>query len=128
MATPASELFLQEIGEADVRVTGAAGAKLAELQGQAEDEVAAIRVFVSGGGCGGMTYGMTYTDRITPYDCVVSGQGFTLAVDAVALNYLRGCEIDFRSDTLNPSFVFNNVFQSVGGSGTCGGCGGGGRF
>ncbi|MDA8364897.1 MAG: iron-sulfur cluster assembly accessory protein [Gammaproteobacteria bacterium] len=128
MATPASAVFPEQIGEEDMRVTPAARAKLSELQGQAEEDVTAIRVFVSGGGCSGMTYGMTYTDRITPYDSVVSGPGFTLAVDAVALNYLRGCEIDFRSDTLNPSFVFNNVFQSVGGTGTCGGCGGGGRF
>ncbi|MHB8346090.1 MAG: HesB/IscA family protein [Acidiferrobacterales bacterium] len=126
MATVANAVYQQEIGESDMRLTAAAQAKLAELQGQAEGDIAAIRVFVSGGGCGGMTYGMTYADRITPYDSVVNGPGFTLAVDTVALNYLRGCEIDFSSSTLNPSFVFNNVFQSVGGSGGCGGCGGGG--
>ena len=126
MAIPANVDFQQQIGEEDMRLTATAQVKLAELQSEAEGDIAAIRVFVSGGGCGGMTYGMTYTDRITPYDSVVSGPGFTLAVDTVALNYLRGCEIDFSSDTLNPSFVFNNVFKSVGGSGTCGGCGGGG--
>ncbi len=125
MATPASAVFQQQIGDEDMHLTAAAQAKLAELQGQAEGDIAAIRVFVTGGGCGGMSYGMTYTDRITPFDSIVNGQGFTLAVDAVALNYLSGCEIDFSSDNLNPSFVFNNVFKSVGGSGTCGGCGGG---
>jgi len=125
MATPANAVYQQQIGDGDMHLTSAAQAKLAELQGQADGEIAAIRVFVSGGGCGGMTYGMTYTDQITPYDSVINGPGFTLAVDTVALNYLRGCEIDFSTDTLNPSFVFNNVFQSVGGSGTCGGCGGG---
>ena len=128
MATPADVMDQKQISDEDMSVTEAARAKLAELQGQAEGEIAGIRVFVTGGGCGGMSYGMTYAEQITPYDCILSGSGFTLAVDAIALNYLRGCEIDFSSDTLNPSFVFNNVFQSVGGSGTCGGCGGGGGF
>jgi len=126
MSVAASAVFPREIAENDMRLTPAAQAKLAELFGQAEDQAAAIRVFVTGGGCGGMTYGMTYADQPTPYDSVIQGTGFKLVVDAVALNYLRGCEIDFSSDNLNPSFVFNNVFQSVGGSGTCGGCGGGG--
>ncbi len=126
MSTAASSVFQNDIGENDMRLTPAAQAKFAELLGEAEEAVAAIRVFVSGGGCSGMAYGMTYAGEATPYDSVIEGPGFRVVVDAVALNYLRGCEIDFRSDSLNPSFVFNNVFQSVGGSGTCGGCGGGG--
>ena len=53
-------------------------------------------------------------------------EGFQLVVDAVALNFLRGCEIDYVKEGLNESFVFNNVFESVGGSGMCSGCGGSG--
>jgi iron-sulfur cluster insertion protein len=82
-----------------------------------------IRVFVSGGGCGGMTYGMTYAESIGERDKVLEGDGFKIVVDAIALSYLKGCDIDFTQDGLNASFVFNNVFQSVGGSGVCGACG-----
>jgi iron-sulfur cluster assembly accessory protein len=96
------------------------------LLAAAEDEFDAIRVFVQGGGCGGMGYGMTYADRPTKYDSVLEGDGFTIVVDAVALNYLQGCEIDFVEEGPQGSFVLNNVFESVGGSGVCGGCGGGG--
>jgi iron-sulfur cluster assembly accessory protein len=113
------------IGDAEIRLTPAARAKFAELLADADAaEVAGIRVFVSGGGCGGMTYGMTYAEATAGnhYDSVLEGPGLRIYVDAVALNYLQGCEIDFR----NSSFVFNKVFQAVGGSGTCGGCGGGG--
>ena len=67
---------------------------------------------------------MTYADDVTKYDSTLEQDGCKVVVDAVALNYLRGCEIDFSDD----SFIFNNVFQAVGGSGTCGGCGGGGGF
>jgi iron-sulfur cluster insertion protein len=44
-------------------------------------------------------------------------------VDAVALSYLEGVEIDFQTQGANRSFVFKNVFANSGGSGTCGSCG-----
>ncbi len=122
MSQAAGNAYSTQVTETEVRLTPAAAAKMAELMAGAESAVAAIRVFVTGGGCGGMAYGMTYTDQITPYDSTLEAAGYKLVVDAVALNFLRGCEIDFAQD----SFVFNNVFRAVGGSGMCGGCAGGG--
>jgi iron-sulfur cluster insertion protein len=116
-----------ELGTDDLVVTGAARSKIATLIRDADDEIKAVRVFVSGGGCSGMRYGMTFAEVETARDSVVSeGDGFRMVVDPIALNYLRGAEIDFVDDGVNQSFVFNNVFQAVGGSGACGGCGGGG--
>ncbi|MCG6872205.1 MAG: iron-sulfur cluster assembly accessory protein [Gammaproteobacteria bacterium] len=122
-----SEAFSSQIREDQIRLTPMAAEKIAGLVSSVEDEdIEGIRIFVSGGGCGGMTYGMTYTDQAHPHDSVMDGEGFRLFVDPVALNYLEGCEIDFTSQGANASFVFNNVFQAVGGSGACGGCGAGG--
>ncbi len=112
------------ITETDICIKPAAEAKLVELLDEVDPELQYLRIFVTGGGCGGMTYGMTFSEGITDYDSVLAGEGYRVAVDAVALNYLRGCEIDFTGD----SFIFNNVFQSVGGSGMCGGCAGGRGF
>lgn len=114
---------------ASLQLTTAARAKLAELLAEAGDEATAIRVFVSGGGCGGMSYGMTYADQTTEYDQVIQSPELKVVVDAVALNFLRGAEIDFTADSGNPAFVFRNAFQApkVGGGGCgSGGCGGGG--
>jgi len=122
---------------------------LQESEQAEDDDLKAIRVFVSGGGCGGMGYGMTFTDSQTEYDCTRKEEGFEIFVDAVALNFLRGVEIDYverptgASFVFNnafsmsggseidyverptgASFVFNNAFSMSGGSGTCGGCGG----
>ena len=117
--------YSTRIGDAEMRLTPAAQAKFAELLKEADSDIAGIRVFVSGGGCSGMTYDMTYASSVdSVYDSVLEGPGFKVVVDPVALNYLQGSEIDFR----NSSFVFNKVFQAVGGSGTCGGCGGGRGF
>jgi iron-sulfur cluster insertion protein len=108
----------------DLSLTPAAREKMAELFSQVDDDaLQAIRVFVSGGGCGGMGYGMTFTDSRTEYDYVRKENGFSLYVDAVALNYLRGVEIDYVERPTGASFVFNNAFALTGGSGTCGACG-----
>ncbi len=115
--------FAPTLSESDLRLTPAATEKMAELFKDIDEDLDAIRVFVSGGGCGGMTYGMTFTDSKTPYDCELSAEGFNLYVDAVALNFLRGVEIDYVERSTGASFVFNNVFAATGGSGTCGACG-----
>ncbi len=122
MATAASEMMT--LSESDVSLTPAARSKMTELFSQAEDDdLQAIRVFVSGGGCGGMGYGMTFTDKQTEYDYTRREEGFNVYVDAVALNYLRGVEIDYVERPTGASFVFNNAFAMTGGSGTCGACG-----
>jgi len=88
-----------------------------------EDDVNGVRIFVSGGGCGGMSYGMTLVEQPGKYDCVLENDGLNLYVDAVALGFLEGVEIDYKTQGVNKSFVFKNVFAKSGGSGTCGACG-----
>ncbi len=112
------------LSESDIRVSADAGEQLRRLvSGVEDDDIEAIRIYVAGGGCSGMTYGMTFTDRRTGYDRVYEGEGYRVYVDAVAINYLRGVEIDFVTRETGSTFVFNNVFQATGGAGTCGACG-----
>lgn len=91
---------------------------------ETEDDVNGVRIFVSGGGCSGMTYGMTFVDRPSDYDCEWEKDGLKVFVDVVAIGYLKGVEIDYQTTNGNASFVFKNVFAQTGGSGGCGGCGG----
>ena len=88
-----------------------------------EAGVTGVRIFVSGGGCGGMSYGMTFVEEPHQYDCVLEADGMNIYVDAVALSFLEGVEIDYKTQGVNKSFVFKNVFANTGGSGTCGACG-----
>ncbi len=123
MTQATSASYNPSITEAELKVSAKAAEQLAGLMANPDVDAEGIRVFVSGGGCGGMTYGMTYAESVSASDKVLEGDGFKVVVDAFALSYLKGCDIDFSQDGLNASFVFNNVFQSVGGSGTCGACG-----
>ncbi len=88
-----------------------------------EDGVNGVRIFVSGGGCGGMSYGMTFVDQPTPFDTTLEKQGLKVHVDAVALGFLEGVEIDYQTEGANASFVFKNVFANTSSGGACGGCG-----
>jgi len=123
MTQATSASYNPSVSDAELRVSSLAAEQLAGLLANPDVDAEGIRVFVSGGGCGGMTYGMTYADSIDERDKVLEGDGFKIVVDAIAMSYLKGCDIDFTQDGLNASFVFNNVFQSVGGSGVCGACG-----
>ncbi len=118
-----SATFNTELSEDQVKVTPAAQAKMAELIRDADDEIKGIRVYVSGGGCGGMSYGMTFTEERTDYDAELKCDDFSLFVDSVALAYLSGVEIDYVERPTGASFVFNNVFAATGGSGACSACG-----
>ena len=113
------------IDQNDLAITDAAQIKIRQLISSAGDEINSVRVFVTGGGCGGMNYGMTFADSSDALDSIFEGsEGFRIVIDPYALAYMKGAEIDYSEDGANASFVFNNVFQAVGGSGACGGCGG----
>ena len=125
MAT--EQTVVNAIDDQHLKVTKAARVKITELIRNAETEINSVRVFVSGGGCNGMNYGMTFADSSEPRDALLEGEeGFRMVIDPLALAYMQGAEIDYSDDGVNSSFVFNNVFKAVGGSGACGGCGGAG--
>jgi iron-sulfur cluster assembly accessory protein len=118
--------YQTQVAESELKVSPEAAVQLKNLVDSVEEDIAGVRIFVSGGGCSGMTYGMTYAESIGKTDKVLEGDGYKIMVDAFAMAYLDGCDIDFVDNGLNKSFVFNNVFKSVGGTGGCSGCGGGG--
>ena len=101
----------------DLEVTQSAQDKLHEIITQTDEDVSAIRIYISGGGCGGMSYGMTFTDEHSDFDTTLQFDGFKILVDVVALNYLKGAQIDYVQEVGRERFVFNNVFAETGGSG-----------
>lgn len=118
--------YKQILTRLELSVTEVARNKIAGLINDTDGDASAVRIFVSGGGCSGMDFGMTFTENEESRDSMMAGENnFKLVIDPVALSFLGGAEIDYTNDGVNATFVFNNVFQSVGGGGACGGCGGG---
>jgi len=105
-----------------IKVTTEAQEQLQRLVDDEED-VVGVRIFVYGGGCGGMNYGITFVDAAKEQDCLLERGDLKVFVDPVALGFLAGVEVDYQTQGLNRSLVFRNVFQSIGGAGVCGSCG-----
>ncbi|WP_275097779.1 HesB/IscA family protein [Sedimenticola hydrogenitrophicus] len=113
--------FSHQIAD-QVRVTPEAKEQLVQLI-QNEEDIVGIRIFIYGGGCGGMSYGLTFVEQPQDIDCVLEQDDLKIFVDPVALSFLEGVEVDYQTQGLNSSIVFRNVFQSIGGSGACNACG-----
>lgn len=68
----------------------------------------ALRVFVSGGGCSGMQYGMAFEENARDFDRVVQVDGVKLLVDPTSLMYLQGATIDYIDSLMGGGFRIDN--------------------
>src|SRR5947207_4012661 len=78
---------------------------LLERQDKAD---AALRVFVSGGGCSGLNYGMAIDDSVEEGDFVYSCHGVKVVVDPLSVNYLKGASVDYVEDVMGGGFKIDN--------------------
>lgn len=68
----------------------------------------ALRVFVSGGGCSGLQYGMAFEEGARDFDAVVEEDGVRLLIDPTSLMYLKGATIDFVDSLMGGGFRIDN--------------------
>lgn len=67
-----------------------------------------LRVFVSGGGCSGMQYGMGLDPEAREFDTVVSINGVQVFIDPTSMMYLEGARIDFIDNLMGGGFKIDN--------------------
>jgi iron-sulfur cluster assembly protein len=67
-----------------------------------------LRVFVSGGGCSGLQYGMSFEESPRDFDTVVEEGGVRLVVDPTSLMYLQGATIDYVDSLMGGGFRIDN--------------------
>jgi iron-sulfur cluster assembly accessory protein len=58
----------------------------------------ALRVYVAGGGCCGVNFGMALDNNIRDVDTIFEANAVKVVVDEVSIDYLRGATIDFVND------------------------------
>ncbi|HLU08370.1 MAG TPA: iron-sulfur cluster assembly accessory protein, partial [Oceanobacillus sp.] len=68
----------------------------------------ALRVFVSGGGCSGLQYGMAFEQAPRDFDAVVETEGVKLVIDPTSLMYLQGSTIDYVDSLMGGGFRIDN--------------------
>jgi iron-sulfur cluster assembly accessory protein len=71
-------------------------------------ETHALRVFVSGGGCSGLQYGMTFDPNPRAIDTVVVQHGMRVVIDPQSLQYMGGSTIDYVDSLMGGGFHIEN--------------------
>ena len=91
-----------------IKLSDNAALKIKEIMSSAETNAVGVRVSVKSGGCAGMSYVMEYSNEINPNDEIIEDKGVKVFIDAAAVMYLLGTEMDYKKEELSSSFVFNN--------------------
>jgi iron-sulfur cluster insertion protein len=98
--------------------SAAAAAKVQELIAEEGNTNLKLRLYVTGGGCSGFSYGFAFDDQLNDDDTRIDRDGVTLVVDAMSLQYLVGADIDYEDGLEGSRFVIHNPNAQT----TCG-CG-----
>ena len=93
-----------------VKLTDAAATRVKEIM--QEKGAGYLRVGVKNGGCAVMEYVMDYAEAPETLDEVVEDNGVTIVIDAKAVLFLLGSEVDYEVTPLHEKFVFRNPNQT----------------
>ena len=86
----------------------------------------ALRVYVAGGGCCGVNFGMALDNNFRDVDTTLEVDGVKVVVDEVSIDYLRGAHIDFVNDPVRGAGFAVDSPMAKGHDHGEGGCGCGG--
>jgi iron-sulfur cluster assembly protein len=81
-----------------ITLTTAATDTIKNILAERNLEGYALRVYVAGGGCCGVNFGMALDNNFRDVDTTFEANGVKVVVDEVSIDYLRGATIDFVND------------------------------
>jgi iron-sulfur cluster assembly accessory protein len=110
MATaPVLEMVDTTVEEATaISLTPSAQGKLRQLLQDRNIPTYGLRVFVAGGGCSGLQYGMAFEAVARDFDTVIDQGGVHLFVDPTSMMYLAGASIDYVDSLMGAGFKIEN--------------------
>lgn len=91
-----------------VIITEAAAFRIKEMMEHNEEEGAFLRVGVNGGGCSGLTYGMSFTMDKNDDDLEDEQHGLQIVVLAEDAPILKGTRIDYKQSLMGGGFTIDN--------------------
>ena len=91
-----------------ITLTDNAASRIKDIMSKDKNKSLGVRVGVKSGGCAGMSYIMDYAKEINPNDEVIEDKGVKVFIDAGAVMYLLGTEMDYKKEQFSSSFIFKN--------------------
>lgn len=98
----------EQVSVETVNLTGTAVTIIKNLLEQKDVPNHGLRVFVSGGGCSGLQYGMALEAEARPYDHVIKQDGVQVFVDPTSMMYLNDATIDYEDSIMGGGFKIEN--------------------
>lgn len=95
-------------GTDTIKITETAATVVRDLLAQKNVPDHGLRVFVSGGGCSGMQYGMAIEETAGPFDHVIETRNIKLFVDPTSMMYLNQATIDYEDSLMGGGFRIDN--------------------
>ncbi len=93
----------------EVTLTDRAAGELVGMIEEHGKQGASLRIWVAGGGCSGLSYGMALDDSAPEADDVVfSDKNVQIMIDSLSLKYLKGAQVDYVDDVLGGGFKIEN--------------------
>ena len=90
--------ILTDVNTATINLSTAASDAVKNILNERKLEGYALRVYVAGGGCCGVNFGMALDNNFRDVDTTFEINGVKVVVDEVSIDYLRGASIDFVND------------------------------
>jgi iron-sulfur cluster assembly accessory protein len=90
--------IMTQIEPATISLSVAASDAVKNILAERNLEGYALRVYVAGGGCCGVNFGMALDNNFRDVDTTFEANGVKVVVDEVSIDYLRGANIDFVND------------------------------
>jgi len=92
----------------DIKLTEGAIRRVRAMLEEKELYGYALRVFVSGGGCSGMQYGMGLEPEPRETDIRYQFEDVHVVVDPMSMTYLSGSTVDYVDDLMSGGFKIDN--------------------
>ena len=91
-----------------VTVTAKAAEKIQEFMKEESEHPEYLRVYVQGGGCSGLSYGMGFETKPEDDDSVIEENGVKLLIDSYSQDHLKGANVDYIESLMGSGFKINN--------------------
>jgi iron-sulfur cluster assembly accessory protein len=91
-----------------ISLTEAAIGYLRDILAENQDVNLRLRVYVSGGGCSGLQYGMALDTEVDPDDTIYDFEGIAIVLSAYDEKYLLGSIVDYVINNMGGGFKVEN--------------------
>ena len=91
-----------------ISLTDSAISHVSSILSENSDVNLRLRIYVSGGGCSGLQYGMALDTEVDPDDTIFDYEGIAIVLSAYDQKYLLGSVVDFIDTSMGGGFKVTN--------------------